>query len=70
MTPGKELSTPAEILQVALKKEQNALMFYNRILAGARVDFIRILIEQLRDEEAKHVKMIERKITSLKTGKG
>jgi rubrerythrin len=68
MAGKKKLNTPPEILQVALKKELNARAFYDKILASTRVDYIRNLIEQLRNEEAKHVRLIEKKITDLHLG--
>ena len=67
--PHKKLSTPAEILAVALKKEQNAFTFYDKVSKATNVDFIKELCDQLREEEAKHIKMIRKKITQHNIGR-
>lgn len=67
--PQKKLNTPAEILAVALKKEQNAFTFYDKVSKSTDVDFIKELCEQLREEEAKHIKMIENKIVQHNIGR-
>ncbi len=66
----KTLSAPDDILEAALKKEKVAFRFYNNLLQGTHVDFVRDLLEQLRDEEAKHVRMIEKKIAAMEAGRG
>ena len=67
---GKTLSTPAEILQVALRKEENAFRFYDNLLNAPKADFVRDLIERLRDEEAKHVRLIQKEIVKFSLGRG
>jgi rubrerythrin len=67
---GKVLSTPAEILRVALRKEENAFRFYDNMLNTPKADFVRALIERLRDEEAKHVRLIQKEILKFNLGRG
>jgi len=55
------LQTPIEILQAALKKEKDAYHF-------STVLFLQELLEHLRDEEHKHVLMIEKILTKMQSG--
>ena len=57
--------TPIEILQAALKKEKDAYHYYDTLLNSTSVVFLQELLEQLRDEEHKHMLLIERKINKL-----
>jgi rubrerythrin len=59
------LQTPIEILQAALKKEKDAYHFYDALFNSTTVFFLQELLEQLRDEEHKHVVLIEKKIAKL-----
>jgi len=70
MPEKKTLKTPAEILATALKKEKIAFAFYSRLLQSSNVDFVQDLLTTLRDEEIKHVRMIEKKIADLNMGRG
>lgn len=67
---GAKLSTPAEILETALKKEEAAYHFYDNLLNVPKADFVRTLIEKLRDEEAKHVRLIQKEILKFNLGRG
>jgi len=60
--------TPIEILQTALKKEKDAYHFYDTLLNSTTVLFLQELLEQLRDEEHKHVLMIEKILTKMQSG--
>jgi rubrerythrin len=60
--------TPIEILQTALKKEKDAYHFYDTLLNSTTVLFLQELLEQLRDEEHKHVLMIEKILTKIQSG--
>lgn len=62
------LQTPIEILQAALKKEKDAYHFYDTLLNRSTVFFLQDLLEQLRDEEHKHIVLIEKKIAKLQSG--
>lgn len=66
MAYGKtSLNTPMEILHAALRKEKNAYVFYDELLKRSTVDFVTELLEELRDAESQHIKMIQHKITAL-----
>ena len=60
--------TPIEILKEALRKEQISYTFYNDLLQQSTVDFMSDILEELRDAEFHHIKMIEKKITHLELG--
>ena len=60
--------TPIEILQSALKKERDAYHFYENLLDTTTVFFLQDLLEHLRDEEHKHILMIEKEIAKLTSG--
>ena len=47
-----ELRTTDQILQVALAKEKEARDFYDEQAVHCRVDFVRKLLEKLKDEES------------------
>jgi rubrerythrin len=57
-----------EILQQALMKEKRARDFYEGLALDCGVEMVRELVERLRDEEAKHVKMIETMLSRLRLG--
>jgi rubrerythrin len=60
--------TPIEILKEALRKEQISYTFYNDLLQQSTVDFMSDILEELRDAEFHHIKMIEKKIAHLELG--
>ena len=70
MDDKKRLSTVDEILDAALAKECQSRDFYSGLAEQCRVDLARQLIEKLKDEENKHVKMIEAMMASLRLGRG
>ena len=60
--------TPLEILQAALEKEKDAYRYYDTLLNTTTVFFLQELLEQLRDEEHKHVLMIEKILAKMQSG--
>ena len=64
-----ELRTSDQILQVALAKEKEARDFYDEQIVDCRVDFVRELLEKLKNEESKHIHLVQGMITKLKLGK-
>lgn len=66
----KRLSTPADILAASLRKEQAAWTFYDNLLNETQVSFVRDLLEQLREEEARHIQLVKRRLASLEAGRG
>ena len=65
-----KLSTPGEILSTALAKEKAAYRFYERIETQTRIDYVADLLRRLKDEEAKHVKLIENMLVNMNLGRG
>ena len=70
MTEDHTTLLPAQILEASLKKEQASYRFYEGMLKRTHVSFMRDLLEELRDEESKHISMIKHKIARLRAGKG
>jgi rubrerythrin len=64
----RRLSTPDEILNAALAKEHQSRQFYTRLAEQCQIDMVKQLIERLKDEENKHVKMIEEMMANLRLG--
>jgi rubrerythrin len=62
------MSTPDQILRKALEKEKQARDLYEDLAADCSVDFVRELLEKLRNEEAKHVRMVQDMIGRLAAG--
>ncbi len=69
MADKRELSTPGEILNAALAKEVKARAFYSGLAERCQVKIVRELLEKLKDEENKHVKMVEDMMASLRLGR-
>lgn len=63
-----KLGTSDRILEAALAKEKEAQQFYSDLLAQTNVEFIRNMLETLRDEECRHVRTIESMIRDLNLG--
>ena len=58
-----------KILRVALKKEQDSYSFYDRLLQDTTVAILQDILEELRDEELRHINMIKKKITEISLGR-
>jgi rubrerythrin len=65
----RPLSTPDEILNAALTKERQSREFYAGLAEQCRIDMVRRLLEKLKDEETKHVRMIEDMLKDLRLGR-
>jgi rubrerythrin len=63
------LLTPNQVLQVALGKEEEAHRFYDQLLKECQAGMVRELLERLKNEEYKHIRMVEEMITRLNRGK-
>ena len=70
MRDRRRLRTPDEILNAALAKERQSCQFYSGLAEQCRIDMVRQLIEKLKDEENKHVKMVEDMLADLRLGRG
>lgn len=69
-TDKREPRTPVEILKIALRKEEGSFKLYDSMLLETRVGFVRELLEKLRDEEARHIRLIRKMISKLEMGRG
>ena len=65
-TKKSPLGTPIDILTAALTRERDAYRFYDQLLNTTTVSMLQELLEKLRDEEHKHILMIEQKISKLR----
>lgn len=67
MKTGKSTGgTPIDILTAALKKERDAYRFYDELMSATTVTVVQELLEKLRDEENKHILMIEHIISQMR----
>jgi rubrerythrin len=57
--------SPRKAFEVALAAEQKAFAFYDQALPSVKEPAVRILFEELRDEEAEHIHMVEAIIAKL-----
>ncbi len=57
--------TPGEILNKALAKEKAAFDYYDKMLKSSNIELIRDLLQDLKNEEYKHMKMIETRIARM-----
>ena len=64
----QKLTTPLEILEAALKKEEDAYNFYGVLLERTKVEMLQDVLEKLRDEEYKHMDIIKKMIADIKFG--
>ena len=64
------LSTPGDILRAALAKEKAAYRFYERIETQCRIDYVQELLCRLKDEEGKHIKLIDAMLADMNLGRG
>ncbi len=62
------LTTAKDILETALHKEEAAYRFYDAVMNSTKVDFVRELVAQLREEEQKHILLIRKKLGVLERG--
>jgi demethoxyubiquinone hydroxylase (CLK1/Coq7/Cat5 family) len=69
MRDTRSLSTPDQILNAALTKERRSREFYAGLAEQCRIDTVRRLLEKLKDEENKHVRMIEDMLKDLRLGR-
>jgi rubrerythrin len=66
----KQLMTPGEVLRAALTKERAAHRFYAQLEERSRAsETVLELVTTLKNEEAKHVKMVEEWIARMNLGR-
>ena len=61
--------TPADLLEMALTKEKLSYAFYEQMQQHASVGLLRELVETLKNEEWRHVRLVERKLNDLRDGR-
>jgi rubrerythrin len=66
---GTDLSSPDLILVEALRREKEARDFYDALGSRCHVDFVKELLARLKEEEARHVLLIQSMIARLGAGK-
>ncbi|MCK9614047.1 MAG: hypothetical protein M0R48_00930 [Candidatus Omnitrophica bacterium] len=54
--------TPAEILELALQKEESSYRFYDEMLKITESPALKQLLEELRDAELGHIEKIKNKM--------
>ena len=64
----RSLETPYDILRAALKKEKAAYRYYDNLLKDEKVHALREFLEDLRNEEYKHIRRIEKKLSQMELG--
>lgn len=60
--------TPIDILHTALAREREAHRFYDSLLRGTHAPIMAELLTQLREEEQRHIRMIENRIAQMRLG--
>ncbi len=67
-TIGKS-STPMELLEMALSKERAAVALYEEMLRHAGGALVKDLLTEMRDDELRHVRALEKKLNDLQDGR-
>ena len=62
----RKLTTYEKILEAALKKEKASYRFYDYHAKNAKVRVLWEIFEELREEEAKHVKKIQNMLDEIR----
>ena len=71
MTDNRKVQrTSIDVLQIALRKEEASCKLYEGMMNDSKISFVRELLEKLRNEEARHVRMIRKNIALLEMGRG
>ncbi|MBN2515656.1 MAG: hypothetical protein JXC33_06430 [Deltaproteobacteria bacterium] len=63
-----KLTTPLEILEAALEKEEEAYNFYGALLEKTQIEMFQDVLETLRNEEYNHMDIIKKMIADIKFG--
>lgn len=62
------MGTPGGVLRAALEKEKAAYAFYDQAAQSTNIALVRDLLLKLKDEEARHMRLIEKQLTTLSLG--
>ncbi len=63
-----QFDTAENILKAALRKEKASYNFYDNLLKNTKLDIIEEILGQLREEEYKHIHIIEKRLARLELG--
>jgi rubrerythrin len=61
--------TVGQILDKSLNRERQAHDFYEQLAAGCSVGCVRELLDRLKDEESRHISMIQKMIERVESGR-
>lgn len=62
------LRTPVEILTAALAREKAAHDFYEITSEHCKIDMVRKLLDDLKNEESRHIRLIQTMLTKMELG--
>lgn len=68
MDPKHDWDNPLEVLEEAVKREQDACTFYAALRDHSKLQLIRELTEHLCEEAHRHIQLIEKQIIKLRLG--
>ncbi len=63
-----KLDTAKDILEAALRKEKASYNFYDNLLKNTKVGILEEILEKLREEEYKHIRVIEKRLSKMGLG--
>lgn len=63
-----KLKMPEDILNAALEEEKKTHAYYTYMCAHCQIDDVRVFFEKLKDEEYKHIQLIEDMLVRLRLG--
>ncbi len=66
--PRETTLTPEEVLNIALAKEKASFKYYERLLNRTNMEWVADLLQELKNQEYKHIRLIERKLERLRLG--
>ncbi len=66
--PRETALTPEEVLNIALAKERASFRYYERLLNQTTTEWVADLLQDLKNQEYKHIRTIERRLEQLRRG--
>ncbi len=68
MDTPRPISSTGELLKAALAKEQQAHDFYDHAILQCKIKPVQELLERLKDEETRHIRLIRDMLVKLELG--
>ncbi|MFO7535966.1 MAG: ferritin family protein [Kiritimatiellia bacterium] len=62
------LHTPEQILRAALAREKQAHDFYENMALHCKVELVRRLLDDLKNEESRHIRLIQALLAKMELG--